>query len=103
MKVTYDDRPADDGQGDAYAQPALPGFQQVAMPIQGLLWADIGAPGKRERPKAHREDNGPTLFDRQPQRRPMRQGVCHACATPYAANDGFCDVCNRQTREPKRG
>jgi hypothetical protein len=105
MKVTYDDKPADDGQSDAYAPKALPGFENVATPIQGLLWADIGEPGKRKRPKAQREVKGPTLFDCQPKakRRPIRHGVCHACATPYAANDGFCDVCNRQTCEPKRG
>lgn len=62
MKFTYDDRPADDGQSDAYAPKALPGFEDVATPIQGLLWADIGGPGKRERKPVKTEGKGPTLF-----------------------------------------
>lgn len=62
MKVTYDDTP-DEGQDATYAPRALPGFEQVATPVQGLLWADIAGGLPRERKPAKRATgHGPDLF-----------------------------------------
>jgi hypothetical protein len=62
MRAVWDDRPDD---ADAtYSPRALPGMEEAATPIQGLLWADVGSNGKRPAPKPQQQDNGPTpLFD----------------------------------------